>query len=67
MDGSSLRFIQDIRPANAVTVRNSGGPPVIDAFSEDFADTFRRIFEGYIWSIDAVLTFENDALADGMG
>ncbi|OMJ14904.1 hypothetical protein AYI69_g8395 [Smittium culicis] len=35
--GSSLRFIQDVRPANAVTVRNSGGPPVIDVFSEDFS------------------------------
>ncbi|OMJ15754.1 Retrovirus-related Pol polyprotein from transposon [Smittium culicis] len=35
-DTTKMRFIQDVREANKVTIRNAGVPPVIDEFSEDF-------------------------------
>ncbi|OMJ23112.1 Enzymatic polyprotein [Smittium culicis] len=44
-DGVNLRFIQDVRPANAVTVRNAGDPPKVDAFSEDFSG--RQIYTAF--------------------
>jgi len=31
------RFINDVQPLNAVTIRDSGLPPSVDEFSEDFA------------------------------
>jgi hypothetical protein len=31
------RFINDVQPLNNVTIRNSGMPPSVDEFSEDFA------------------------------
>ena len=32
------RFINDVQPLNNVTIRDSGMPPSVDEFSEDFAD-----------------------------
>ncbi|OMJ11898.1 Retrovirus-related Pol polyprotein from transposon, partial [Smittium culicis] len=32
-----LRFIQDVRPVNEVTIKNSSVPPVAEEFDEDFA------------------------------
>ncbi len=34
----ALRFIQDMQPANGVTIRNMGIGPVVDEVSEAFAD-----------------------------
>ena len=33
----SYRFINDVQPLNKVTIRDSGMPPSVDEFSEDFA------------------------------
>ncbi|KAL3687991.1 hypothetical protein R1sor_014300 [Riccia sorocarpa] len=33
----ALRFIQDMQPANKVTIRNMGSRPVVDEFAEAFA------------------------------
>jgi len=33
----SYRFINDVQPLNKVTIRDSGMPPLVDEFSEDFA------------------------------
>jgi hypothetical protein len=33
----SWRFINDVQPLNKVTIRESGMPPAVDEFSEDFA------------------------------
>ena len=33
----SWRLVNDIQPLNGVTIRDSGMPPSVDEFSEDFA------------------------------
>ena len=33
----ALRFIQDMQPANKVTIRNMGSGPIVDAVAEQFA------------------------------
>ncbi|OMJ17852.1 Retrovirus-related Pol polyprotein from transposon [Smittium culicis] len=36
-NSDKLRFIQDVRPVNEVTIKNSSVPPVAEEFAEDFA------------------------------
>ncbi len=35
-DGRSLRIVHDLQPLNAVTIRNSGVPPLIEQLAETF-------------------------------
>lgn len=35
-DGFSLRIVHDLQPLNAVTVRDSGCPPVVEIYAESF-------------------------------
>ncbi|OMJ14647.1 Retrovirus-related Pol polyprotein from transposon gypsy [Smittium culicis] len=36
-DSEKLRFIQDVQPANSVTIKDGGLPPITDEFSEEFS------------------------------
>ncbi|OMJ15154.1 Retrovirus-related Pol polyprotein from transposon, partial [Smittium culicis] len=36
-NSNKLRFIQDVRPVNEVTIKNASVPPVAEEFAEDFA------------------------------
>jgi hypothetical protein len=46
-----LRFIQDMQPPNAITIRNVGTGPIIDEFAEEFAGraiySIRELYFGY--------------------
>ncbi|OMJ17192.1 hypothetical protein AYI69_g7519, partial [Smittium culicis] len=59
-DGETLRFIQDMQPANAVTIKDGGLPPI----TEDFADSFSgRSIYSFDYKIKHIKG-ENNPVAD---
>ena len=47
----ALRFIQDMQPANKVTIRNKGSRPIVDEVAEAFAGhaiySIKDLYSGY--------------------
>ena len=47
----SLRIVHDLQPLNKVTIRDAGGPPILDDFVEPFAGrscyTVFDLYSGY--------------------
>jgi hypothetical protein len=56
-DGKSLRLVHDLQPLNAVTIKDSGVPPIVETYAESFGG------RGCYGIFDLFVGFDQRALA----